>query len=392
MGLVRLFLAAVVALAHFRVNILLPIDPGPSAALNYLQLGHDAGHAVIFFYVISGFLISYALERKYGTDTAAFYKARFLRIFPLFWFLYGSMILFEYAGAAEHVRDSSILEWLPGLALFGGDWSIAFLHYPDTFWAEFPPLLRPAWSLSAEVTFYALAPFILLRYKRLGIVLLLLSIGTRAVLVHRFGYTERWSLHFFPATVMFFLIGHFSRILYVKVGRHLGFINHIWIVIFFSLSMYNVQTTIPFDNPFFYFELLALACAIPFLFEKTKDIAWMNVCGDQSYPLYLSHLLTMSFIGFAPTLLTRLGEAGDAPLAGLSTEHRFICYAVIFLAVALLVSFLLHYAVERPLGAVGAVLLTRRGWWRIRRGIEPAIGRLALQPGTLAPHSGNKEQ
>ncbi|HEY6184855.1 MAG TPA: acyltransferase [Terriglobales bacterium] len=386
MGLLRLFLAAVVALGHFQVCILLPLNGSAVDIVNYLKLGHDAGHAVIFFFVISGFLISYALEHKYKTDSTGFYTARFLRIFPLYWFLYGLMIVFDYAGTAQNIKSSPVLDWLPGLILFGSDWAVSFLHYPDRFMEEFPAFLRQAWSLGAEVTFYALAPFLLLR-RRLCVIVLLISIVIRSIIVYQVGFIETWSLHFFPATLMFFLLGHFSRLLYLKIGCHLGSLNHLWVPIFFGLSLYNVTTALPFDGWVFYLELVALVGALPFLFERTKDIRWMNVLGDQSYPLYLSHLLTMSLLAFVPTLLTQLGEGDQGLLSGSPIEFRFVVYAVAFLLGALLVSFLLHYLVEQPVSALGAQVLIRRWWWRVPRRLKPVSPSFALQRQPLPGHS-----
>jgi len=161
---------------------------------------------------------------------------------------------------------------------------------------------------------------------------------------------------------MFFLLGHFSRLIYEKIGRGFGQLNHVWILVFFGLSMYNVITYNPFDGAVFYLELIAFMLAIPFLFDKTKDIRWMNILGDHSYPLYLSHILTMSLLAFVPTLLTQLGEGDKAPLSGLPIEYRFLLYASMFLLACLLVSSLLHYLVEQPLAAFGSQLLSGRVW------------------------------
>ncbi len=66
MGLFRLYLALVVALGHYRMITMTPNGEGDENFMNYLMLGLDAGHAVYLFYIISGFLISYALEKKYN--------------------------------------------------------------------------------------------------------------------------------------------------------------------------------------------------------------------------------------------------------------------------------------------------------------------------------------
>ena len=55
---------------------------------DHFKAGFNAGYAVLFFYVISGFLITYTLTRNYTPDlsgTGDFYRRRFIRIFSLYW-------------------------------------------------------------------------------------------------------------------------------------------------------------------------------------------------------------------------------------------------------------------------------------------------------------------
>src|SRR5258708_40202610 len=109
-------------MGHFSIYVLLPIDRPAAEVANFLRLGFDAGHAVIFFYVISGFLISYALENKYRENTRAFYQSRFMRIFPLYWFIYGLMFLFDYGGSLVPILNGTLLAWVAGVLLFAGAW------------------------------------------------------------------------------------------------------------------------------------------------------------------------------------------------------------------------------------------------------------------------------
>src|SRR5438309_11852638 len=85
MGAVRLFLALVVASNHWNFQVLIPRQRPWS---DHLVLGFNAGYAVMFFYVISGFLIAYTLSRNYEASAggaARFYQNRFIRIFSLYW-------------------------------------------------------------------------------------------------------------------------------------------------------------------------------------------------------------------------------------------------------------------------------------------------------------------
>ena len=79
MGLVRLFLALVVAADHWRIIKLVPLS---IQLEDQIKLGFNAGYAVMFFYVVSGFLITYTLTRNYDRNLAGtlkFYKNRFLQ-------------------------------------------------------------------------------------------------------------------------------------------------------------------------------------------------------------------------------------------------------------------------------------------------------------------------
>jgi peptidoglycan/LPS O-acetylase OafA/YrhL len=363
LGLLRLFLAAVVAMSHFTLYILRPIDP-VTGIVNYLTLGLDAGHAVIFFYVISGFLISFALENKYGDRFFEFYRSRFLRIFPLFWVLYGTMIALDY-GMSRPNLETSVLSWLPGFTLLGSDWVICFFHYPAEYWGVFPPFLRPAWSLGAELTFYALAPFLLVRFPKLCLVAFSGSVAIRAALVHQFGYDETWTFHFFPSTLMFFLSGHYARLIYRRFTHRLGSLNYLWLVLFFGISFLNKSRLLPFDGLIFYIELIAFVLAIPFLFERTKDSRALNFLGDLSYPLYLSHLITMSMLQYIPSMAPAIYGTGKPTLfLGLPVQARFIVYTVMFLSCCIAASVVLHRCVEAPIASVLARLFRRR-WWAV---------------------------
>ena len=83
MGLIRLFLAWVVAADHWSVFVLRPhsvfLDD------NY-KFGFNSGYAVMFFYIVSGFLITYTLTRNYDRNlpgACKFYRNPFIRIFSL---------------------------------------------------------------------------------------------------------------------------------------------------------------------------------------------------------------------------------------------------------------------------------------------------------------------
>ncbi len=179
MGAIRLFLSYAVVLEHFNQQVLgsyhIDFNPLWSASIN-------GGRAVLLFYVVSGFLISYVLHEKYGTDragTLAFYRSRFLRIYPLWWAILAFAVLFDLW---RHSSDPLPSNPLPAIALYGLDWIIPLWKFPAFDWSVVPYRVAIGWTLGAEVTFYLMAPFVL-RSNRLAIGLLLGSAAIRTIIL-----------------------------------------------------------------------------------------------------------------------------------------------------------------------------------------------------------------
>lgn len=330
MGLFRLFLAAVVAVYHYRIIVLSQYGQveKDAAYLFYTTLGLDAGHAVFIFYIISGFLISYALENKYKKETLRYYKARILRLYPLYLFLATATILI--AKINLNYFDLKNL-WPMGLGLLGGDWVVVFKNYPKSFWSHYPPLLNPAWSLSVEVAFYLIAPF-LLRARKICLLVFILSVIARWLCL-RFNAGLLY-YHWFPASILFFLAGHYSREFFRRIKLNDAF-YYCLIPAFFVLTWLGAPAT-PFDNLYFYGYLTCIFLGLPVLFEKTKGSGWINFLGDLSYPVYLSHILVLSLLFLSPT-----------PLISQRTYFSRGCQGLaIFLLSTIITSILLHYLVE----------------------------------------------
>src|SRR6202451_3585051 len=117
MGAIRLFLAFGVLLGHERETATnFQIIGDPHWTLNVI-----GGRSVIFFYIVSGFLMSYVLDSKYPRTKAGtyqFYKSRVLRIYPLWW----AVVVFSTVTVCAAWLHQSPLGIFSAIFLFGSDW------------------------------------------------------------------------------------------------------------------------------------------------------------------------------------------------------------------------------------------------------------------------------
>jgi peptidoglycan/LPS O-acetylase OafA/YrhL len=333
MGAVRLFLALVVAAGHWHTW---GLAPRHISFTDVWQLRFNAGYAVMFFYVISGFLITYTLSQNYSPDRAGlwrFYRNRTGRIFSAYW----PVVLIVFAsvpGSWDAFADKTLADKLTSLLLIGADWRLAFASYPEPHWSALFRGAPQAWTLGAELTFYLMVP-LLMRVRWLGATILIASLTMRYALMPPGGVLDEvWTYQFFGSTVCFFMMGHLAAVVGDRWSamrdRRIGFLLlGASAVAMFTLPIWG------FDNLRFWLSITLFTLALPDLFDATCRVRWMNRLGDLSYPLYLVHTLVFLWfaVGLTDILITRLGAASIA----------------VFLSASLAVAYGVHVIIERPL-------------------------------------------
>lgn len=143
--------------------------------------------AVEIFMVLSGFLMAFHWEKRYSEDFTVkalgdFYARRFFRIVPLFFLLVLVAHVTHVAIATERAKIVEILHNSSG-SVHSPDvsplsWGNLLLHLTFLF-GLLPGVVStnnlPDWSISLEIQFYLLVPFLMVGLKRLG--LLTISVG-----------------------------------------------------------------------------------------------------------------------------------------------------------------------------------------------------------------------
>jgi peptidoglycan/LPS O-acetylase OafA/YrhL len=323
MGVIRLLLALVVVIDHW---IVLSKQQGFDS--DSFKLGFNGGYAVVFFFIVSGFLVTYGLRYKYANDTAGFYRGRFIRIYSLYWPLVLFTLLFVPDAWSTFVQ-SGVIDTFTSLFLFGIDWRVAFGSYPDPHWQAAIYALGLAWTLGTELTFYVAVPF-LMRSWKVAVGVLILSFSFRAFVVLN-DWRDVWSYQMPLSNFGFFMLGH----LVCRFGDRLARPVTGWALLVASVAVMELGARAGFDSPRLWESALLFTFCLPGLFAATKDTKWMNVAGDLSYPLYLVHMVVFYLIG-EPLVADLIKALGMGAVA-------------VYVAVTVMAALAAHYLFEEPL-------------------------------------------
>lgn len=281
MGVLRTFLALCVIAAH--------TEP-------FFTLGQ--GGAVVpvrCFYVISGFYMALVLTEKYSS-ALTFYKARLLRLFPMYWAALGITIAVGYS--ARHWDISTAYSRLPLDVAILTTFSNAFLVGQDWLYFigkgyESTTIIGQAWTLSVELTFYALAP-LLVRCRSWALALVVLcTFGARNI-AEGYGLVGHpWDYRFFPLEFPYFLLGMFAY-------RFYAWAQPIAAYGLIACAVLVLATLNPDKSA--HFSTLYMGCVavtVPFIFAATKDSRIDSAIGELSYPLYITHMIFVTFFAEA---------------------------------------------------------------------------------------------
>lgn len=286
------------------------------------------GPGVEFFFVLSGFVMMTAHGRQIGpaSNAGRYFWRRFTRIYPLFWLVMAELV-WRYWGAPS-VTWRSVLDWC----------SLAPVSSNN--------LLVVAWTLRQEVVFYLVfGVAVMLPMGWAVLALWLAGVVGYNVAPWPGGIVTGFVLSGF--TVEFFAglaVGWvFRRSALMRlphalwIGAVLGGVVLLgWRM---SLDGWGMQYG-PFGARFGYgagYGLLVLGLAGLERGGAYRLGAWAAMAGALSYPLYLSHLTALHYVGAwagASGWDLRIGEDG---------------LFVMFVVAALVLGTALTYGIDRPL-------------------------------------------
>jgi len=281
----RFILATFVLISHLDIRIF-GLNPGVIA--------------VIVFYILAGHVIARLYLHKFSKHLLLFYFERGLRIYPFYFFVAFLTILFlvitEY-GQPEFKVLNIFLNFLIiplNYYMYIEEHLIILKGTEPPWW-----LIPPAWSLGAELQVYLLMP-ILLTLRIFLYIAFILSFLVYNLANLNILHSDYFGYRLIIGTLFIFIVGAILEKLNAKTANKfdifllisLYFFSMFWfIIVVGKLNIYGIYTRE---------TLLGILIGVPLvlLSLKIRPIKSLNIFGNLSYGIFLTHFLSIWFLDF----------------------------------------------------------------------------------------------
>lgn len=272
----------------------------------YENVFYEGYIGVTFFFILSGFILSfsYANRLKNNEITLSDYIiSRFARIYPLhiLTLLFALPIVFYGA----YKNNDSLLPLIPNIFLVQ-----SFVPSSEYFFSG----NAPSWSLSNEMFFYLLFPFLLFR-NNLFLVIISLAIVLFQVTVSQLGLSsgkQHYLIYIFPITrLLDFMVGILLFRVYchfkdksININPDAFQIFAIGLLILAITMKQNILQAYRYD---LYYILPMSLLIFSFAYSEGKISSFLSgkvfiLLGEASFSLYLIHQLVIRYISVANKL------------------------------------------------------------------------------------------
>ena len=302
MGVLRLFLAVAVVFDHCLAT-----------AVPFPVTGRTA---VECFFAISGFYMALVLDTKYARLRGrgmwrTFMASRLVRLYPAYAVVLGATLLLV---ALEHHRHEPVplldhplgaawvlLATASNATMAGLDVVTFAVIHPDGGLAlarsgpqdtpgHYLLLIPQAWSLSLELCFYLVAPWLVRRSTTFLVALATAGVtGRLALALGGLGH-DPWSYRFFPVELSLFLAGVLAY-RWTRgrtfAARTTGFAVAGVVGGMLALPALDHVGWVVYAAPYLF------ALAVPVVFAWSRDNRRDRWVGELSYPLYVVHVLVI---------------------------------------------------------------------------------------------------
>jgi peptidoglycan/LPS O-acetylase OafA/YrhL len=274
----------------------------------FIQLINHGYLAVDFFFLLSGFVVSYAYDDRWNRMTQwDFYKRRLVRLQPMVIMgsLIGAALFYFQAGPAfSNIAQTPVWKMLL-LMIIGA----TLIPVPESMdirgWSEMHPLNGPAWSLFFEYIANILYATIVRRFSKL---LLAIFVTLAALMLIQYLVTSKngdliggWSLNSEQLYIGFtrLLFPFFGGVLLCRIGKLIHVKNAFWwssllIIIMLSIPRIGDEQHVWMNGTY---EAICLIVVFPLIvsigaggaLHSIRSEKICNFLGEISYPLYITH-------------------------------------------------------------------------------------------------------
>lgn len=308
----RFFAAFAVIITHIE---LLKSSFGYAGHWNNIVIFNLGGLGVYFFFVLSGFLITFLLlkeKEKFGTiKIKEFYLRRILRIWPLYYLI---LILgFFVLPRVEGIHISYLQ--LDFDHHFGANLLLYLLILPNLAFSLFTavPHIGQAWSIGVEEQFYIVWPWVILKAKHILRTLILIIAGLVLVkvgvlLLGSVYASEKW----YQSLKLFVAMSKFECMAIGGIGAYYLYTNNekILRIIYHPVTLNASLALIPLllyftpaklqDGIHIIFSLIFLTIILNVAMNKR---VWLNLenkvfayLGKISYGIYMYHFMIIPLV------------------------------------------------------------------------------------------------
>jgi peptidoglycan/LPS O-acetylase OafA/YrhL len=292
----------------------------------------DGEVAIETFFTISGFYMALVLHEKYvGVGSYfLFITQRMLRIAPtylatLVLTVVVLAVLMKIAAPAQMATESLFFwrDHLAGTGFFSALWiwfsNLEILGLSELFYCGYDPqagslfpwlpwaahhpdilgnrflLNPPAWSVSLELYFYFLAPW-LVRFSLWGqLTVIAVSVSFRYAVTHIFHWPyDPFVYRNFFCQLGFFMAGSIGYQFYLRYKEEIEMRSRAWRhglwLLGFLLLFYR---RLPWAHELYWGAVPLMLFLVPVLFSLTRHNSWDRLLGELSYPFYLSHFVAL---------------------------------------------------------------------------------------------------
>jgi peptidoglycan/LPS O-acetylase OafA/YrhL len=341
---------AALLVVTFHANLIAGEYLGQTLISQFFSFGHSG---VPFFFVLSGFIIFFVHRKDIGqpAQANAYLQKRIIRIYPVYWVVTLAIVPVYYIApdfGSDYHRDLSALVF--SLLLLPQD------HYPH---------LAVAWTLVHEMLFYLLFALLILR-KATGksIFILWMAATVLAVLGENAGFLALTFPTTFFLSIYNALFGMGVLACWMSQGsaRRLHEIKFpafiLGNVLFLAAGCIENYWTGRHDGVIALFGLAAFLLVLSAGDDRVERLfagrEFLQLMGNASYSIYLTHFLTVSLLG---KVFRRLGL--DRMLPDLASW-------VLLVIIATGVGILFYKVIERPLLNYCRQFLFRRNTNRLQ--------------------------